>query len=78
MSLFSDKTYVFNDETIYIGDEWKIQISKGMDFLHKLTQKEIFEQYRNMLMDWIPSGASIAIAVEDTFVYFASGHQIFL
>ena len=35
----------------------------------------MYEQYRNILMDWIPSGASIAIAVEDRFVYFASGHQ---
>ncbi|MER1998359.1 MAG: LytTR family DNA-binding domain-containing protein [Lysinibacillus sp.] len=43
--------------------------------MDQLTQKEIYEQYRNILMDWIPSGASIAIAVEDRFVYFASGHQ---
>ena len=43
--------------------------------MHQLSQKEFYEQYRNILMDWIPSGASIAIAVENHFVYFASGHQ---
>ena len=43
--------------------------------MFQLSQKEFYEQYRNILMDWIPSGASIAIAVENRFVYFASGHQ---
>ena len=43
--------------------------------MFQLSQKEFYEQYRNILMDWIPSGASIAIAVENQFVYFASGHQ---
>lgn len=43
--------------------------------MHQLKQKEFYEQYRNILSDWIPSGASIAIAVDNHFVYFASGHQ---
>lgn len=43
--------------------------------MFQLSQKEFYEQYRNILMDWIPSGASIAIAIENQFVYFASGHQ---
>lgn len=43
--------------------------------MFQISQKEFYEQYRNILMDWIPSGASIAIAVENQFVYFASGHQ---
>lgn len=43
--------------------------------MSNLSQKEFYEQYRNILTDWIPSGASIAIAVEDRFVYFASGHH---
>jgi two-component system, LytTR family, response regulator len=37
-------------------------------------QMAIFENYRNILSDWLPEGASIAIALQDTFVYFASGH----
>ena len=37
------------------------------------------EQYKTILEDWIPSNASIAIAVKDTFVYFGSGsHKISL
>lgn len=38
-------------------------------------QKELFEQYRDILIDWIPTGASIAIAIDDTFVYFSSGNH---
>ena len=38
-------------------------------------ERYIFEQYQNLLADWIPSGASIAIAVEHTFVYFLSAHE---
>ena len=48
---------------------------RGNDTVSHLTGKELFEQYRDILMDWIPSGASIAIAIEDKFVYFASGHK---
>lgn len=41
----------------------------------QLANKDLFEQYRNILSDWIPTGASIAIAVNDTYVYYASGHE---
>lgn len=34
--------------------------------------KTIFQQYNIILDDWIPANASIAIAVQDTYVYFAS------
>ena len=41
--------------------------------------KDGLEQYKTILEDWIPSNASIAIAVKDTFVYFGSGsHKISL
>lgn len=41
--------------------------------------KDVLEQYKTILEDWIPSNASIAIAVKDTFVYFGSGsHKISL
>lgn len=41
--------------------------------------KDKLEQYKTILEDWIPSNASIAIAVKDTFVYFGSGsHKISL
>ena len=41
--------------------------------------KDLLEQYKTILEDWIPSNASIAIAVKDTFVYFGSGsHNISL
>lgn len=43
------------------------------------VNKDVLEQYKTILEDWIPSNASIAIAVKDTFVYFGSGsHKISL
>ena len=39
------------------------------------TNKDVLEQYKTILKDWIPSNASIAIAVKDTFVYFGAGHH---
>lgn len=35
----------------------------------------IFQQYKAILEEWIPLNASIAIAVKDTYVYFASGDE---
>lgn len=37
--------------------------------------KDISQQYIFMLKDWIPADSSIAIAVENAYVYFHSGHQ---
>lgn len=37
--------------------------------------KSIFQQYKDILEDWIPTNASLAIAVKDTYVYFASGDE---
>lgn len=37
--------------------------------------KDISQQYIMMLKDWIPTDASIAIAVENTYIYFHSSHQ---
>ena len=39
--------------------------------------KNVLEQYKVILEDWIPSDASIAIAVNDTYIYFRSGHHNF-
>lgn len=41
------------------------------------VEKSVLEQYKIILEDWIPSDASIAIAVNDTFIYFRSGHHNF-
>lgn len=41
------------------------------------VEKSVLEQYKVILEDWIPSDASIAIAVNDTFIYFRSGHHNF-
>ena len=49
-------------------------LSKNFDI-----SKDQLEQYKTILEDWIPSNASIAIAIKDTFVYFGSGsHKISL
>ncbi|MET4562151.1 two-component system LytT family response regulator [Lysinibacillus parviboronicapiens] len=42
---------------------------------YNLSAKEISQQYITMLTDWLPSNSSIAIAVQDTYIYFHSGHQ---
>ena len=41
------------------------------------VEKSILDQYKVILEDWIPNDASIAIAVNDTFIYFRSGHHNF-
>lgn len=41
-----------------------------MDF-----EKELTQQYNNILEDWIPTSSSIAIAVHDTYIFFSSGHE---
>lgn len=38
-------------------------------------RKDIFENYRAIFSDWLPKGSSIAIAIGNRFVYFASGHS---
>lgn len=40
----------------------------------KISTEEI-EQFNTILEEWVPNDASIAIAFQDTFVYFRSGHQ---
>ncbi|MGN7479130.1 LytTR family transcriptional regulator DNA-binding domain-containing protein, partial [Solibacillus silvestris] len=39
------------------------------------TEKSFLNQYKIILEDWLPNGASIAIAVNNVFVYFHSGDQ---
>ena len=46
-----------------------------MSFENINIEKEQVEQYKAILEDWIPSDASIAIAMKDTFIYFGSGHH---
>lgn len=41
-----------------------------MDF-----EKDLIQQYKIILEDWIPTSSSIAIAVHDTYVFFSSGHD---
>lgn len=38
-------------------------------------EKDFIQQYKNILEDWIPTASSIAIAVQDTYVFFSSGHD---
>ncbi|EON74082.1 LytTR family DNA-binding domain-containing protein [Lysinibacillus sphaericus] len=45
---------------------------------YNLSAKDISQQYITMLKDWIPSNSSIAIAVQNTYIYFHSGHQSLL
>ncbi|MGG0656806.1 LytTR family DNA-binding domain-containing protein [Rummeliibacillus pycnus] len=45
----------------------------------EILAKALAEQYSNLLVDWIPKGASIAIATGETYIYYAAGiHDILL
>ncbi|MGE7999576.1 LytTR family DNA-binding domain-containing protein [Lysinibacillus sp. NPDC093190] len=37
--------------------------------------KDISQQFISMLKDWVPANSSIAIAAENSYIYFHSGHQ---
>ncbi len=37
--------------------------------------KDISQQFISMLKDWVPVNSSIAIAAENSYIYFHSGHQ---
>lgn len=45
-----------------------------MGIMDNLIHNIDFEDYRNILSDWLPTEASIAIAIGTKYVYFASGH----
>jgi len=74
LSLFSDKKGDFNDKTPYTEDKTNKHFYKGVLNLDYNYNKDFFENYRAILSDWLPEGASIAIAIDFTFVYFDSGH----
>lgn len=40
----------------------------------KSCAKDISEQYISMLSDWIPTDSSIAIAVNNSYIFIQPGH----
>lgn len=40
---------------------------------HAINEKKLLQQYKVLLEDWLPKNASIAIALNQTYIYFASG-----
>lgn len=48
-----------------------------MNLLNLDIEKSILEQYKTILEDWIPQDASIAIAMNNQFIYFHSSHHQF-
>ena len=64
----------FKDKTPYTEDKTNKHFYIGVLNLDINYNKGIFENYRAILSDWLPEGASIAIAIDFRFVYFASGH----
>lgn len=79
-ALLLDELPYFKDETIIKMDG--LEISENSNERTVIMSQEmmnypssIFQQYKAMLADWIPTNASIAIAVNDTYVYFASGDE---
>lgn len=50
----------------------EIEMTKGFTF-----KRETFTQFTCMLEDWIPTDASIAIAMEDRYIFYgAGGHRL--
>jgi two-component system, LytTR family, response regulator len=45
-----------------------------MGIMVSSINQTVFENYRKILSDWLPDGASLAIAIAGKYVYFASGH----
>ena len=45
-----------------------------MGIMVSSINQTVFENYRKILSDWLPDGASLAIAIAGEYVYFASGH----
>lgn len=45
-----------------------------MGIMFDSINQTVFENYRKILSDWLPDGASLAIAINGEYVYFASGH----
>ncbi|WP_332651841.1 LytR/AlgR family response regulator transcription factor [Lysinibacillus sp. 54212] len=44
-----------------------------------IIDRKVLDQYKVILDDWIPKTAAIAIAIENTYVYFTSGsHELHL
>ena len=64
----------FKDETPYTEDKENKQFFRRLLKLDSLFNIDVLEHYRAILSDWLPEGASIAIAIDFTYVYFASGH----
>ena len=46
-----------------------------MDINGKEFEKEIIQQYKHILEDWIPTSSSIVIALNDTYIFISSGHD---
>lgn len=40
-----------------------------------IIDRKVLDQYKVILDDWIPQGAAIAIALDNTYVYFKSGNH---
>lgn len=46
-----------------------------MDKNGKDFEKELIQQYKIILEDWIPTSSSILIAIQDKYVFLSSGHD---
>ena len=46
-----------------------------MDINGRDFEKEIIQQYKVILEDWVPTSSTIVIAVQDTYVFFSSGYD---
>ena len=46
-----------------------------MENINMNFEKDALQQYKIILEDWIPTASSIAIAVNDAYIFFSSGHH---
>ena len=57
------------------GNTFNLKGSWIMETNNTDLEKEALLQYKIILEDWIPTTASIAIAIKDAYIFFSSGHH---
>lgn len=67
--------YFFKDESSNFRDEWNNNSNTGgfcMRIENLTITKDVLQQYKIILEDWIPKNSTIAIAQGDKYIYFSS------
>lgn len=68
--------YFFEDKTSIFRDEYEIKSNTGGILIMQVDNvsitKDVLQQYKVILEDWVPKNSTIAIAQGDKYIYFSS------